>query len=226
MYASASSASPAPTALVQRTGAEIGAPVHIYSSDRVFIHLLLNCHSRQACIGYQTQKHSQSSAIPLPFARAGRTMTPICTVQSGSPWSKPSTRLSKPVPGEQGSPQSMAGLTKRRRGLRQSSAAALGLKEMRGPAGLGAGPQQPAASRGSQYTKAVGSEQETWMPQEAQAWRSESTKPTLPSQPPTSTELGTRGAQFSFIPHSPGLERGLGKHQLPPLPVRPVKLTP
>lgn len=34
------------------------------------------------------------------------------------------------------------------------------------------------------------------MPQEAQAWRSESTKPTLPSQPPTSMELGTRGAQF------------------------------
>lgn len=151
------SASPAPAALVQRTGAEIGAPVvHFYSSDGVFIHLLLNCHSRQACIGYQTRTHGQSSQIPLPFARAGRTMTPIHTIQSGSLQSKPSTRLSKPVPGEHGSPQSTAGLAKCRRGLRQSSAAAWGLKEARGPPALGAGPQQPATSRGYSTQKQWG----------------------------------------------------------------------
>lgn len=83
-------------------------------------------------------------------------MTPIRTVQSGSPQSKPSSQLFKPVPGEQGSPQSTTGLTERRRGPRQSSAAALGLKETRGPLGLGAGPQQPATSRGSTVHKSSG----------------------------------------------------------------------
>lgn len=132
---------------MQRTGAKISVPVvHVYSSDGVFISLLLNCHRRQACISYQTQKHGQSSQIPLPFTRAGRTMTPIRTVQSGSPQSKPSTWLSKPVPGEQGSPQSTT------TGLRQSSTVTLGLKKM----GLGAGPQQPATSRGSTVHKSSG----------------------------------------------------------------------
>lgn len=43
-----------------------------------------------------------------------------------------------------------------------------------------------------QVTKAVGWDQETWMPQEAQTWRSESTKAPGPSQPLTVTEPGTR----------------------------------
>lgn len=31
-------------------------------------------------------------------------------------------------------------------------------------------------------------------------------EPALPSQLPTSTERGTKGAQFSNVPHSPSLE--------------------
>lgn len=116
-------------------------------------------------------------------------------------------------PGAQGSPQSITGLTKRRQGLRQSSAAALGLKERRGPPGLGAGPQQPATSGALQYTKAVGLEERHGCPKKHKPGEARAQNPLSPVRLPQARHKGS--TVFNFIPHPSGLERGSGKHQLP-----------
>lgn len=191
---------------MQRTGAEIGAPVgHIYSSDGVFTCLLLNCHSRQACISYQTGEHSQSSQIPLPFARAGRTMTAVRTVRLGSPESKPSLRVPQPVPGEQGSPQSS---TRPRQSSSQGS---------KGPTRSGCWTQQPATSRGSTVHNSSGvGTRDTDVPRSTSLgrWKRKTHSPRSASHKHTARHEG--GTVFNFIPHSPSLDDGLGSTSSPP----------
>lgn len=104
-----SSVPPAPTALVQRTGAGLVPLVHICGSDGVLGCFLLISPSLCLSSGSKAQPELPN---PTTYPRAGRTVTMT-----------PSPRLSA-HPWGQGSPHSP-------REVRQSCAAALGLKEMR-----------------------------------------------------------------------------------------------
>lgn len=104
------------------------------------------------------------------------------------------------MPGEQSSPQSP-------REVRQSCAAAVGLKEMRG--------SQGAASRASREQKQQGWNKRQRCPEKHKPGEMRAQSPLSPASFPQAWR-GTKGAQFVIVPNSPSLKQGPGKHQLPP----------